>query len=180
MADIIYKRAESNQELFQILELQRANIPSVISEVEKEKEGFVTVHHTFEILKAMNDRCAHIIASSNDRVVGYALCMVPEFKEDIEVLKPMFKKIENNLEANIKYIVMGQVCIDKLFRKQSIFRGLYNTMREELKHQYSCIVTEVDKKNTRSLNAHYAIGFKTLYSYRSNRQDWDIIFWKLN
>ncbi len=180
MAVIIYKRAETNQELYQILELQRANIPSAISETEKEKEGFVTVHHTFEVLKAMNDKCAHIIAKCNDSVIGYTLCMVKEFKEEIEVLKPMFQQIENCLNEYETYVVMGQVCIDKAFRKRGVFRGLYNTMKEELKNHYSYIVTEVDLKNTRSLNAHYAIGFKILYSYRANRQDWDIISWKLN
>lgn len=42
------------------------------------------------------------------------------------------------------------------------------------------IITEVDVANTRLLDAHYAIGFKTLYSYCSNQQDWNIIYWKLN
>ena len=95
---IIYKRAETNEELQQILELQRTNIPASISEEEKKKEGFVTVHHTFEILKAMNDKCTHVIAKYNDEVVGYALCMLKEFKEDIEVLKPMFQKIDARLQ----------------------------------------------------------------------------------
>ena len=36
-------------------------------------------------------------------------------------------------------------------------------------------VTEVDAKNIRSLNAHYAIGFKHLKSYNSVRQDWELI-----
>ena len=80
---IEYKRAKTDLELNQILELQRSNIPSIISEDEKKKEGFVTVHHTLEILKAMNDKCAHIIAKHQDKVVGYALCMLKEFKEDI-------------------------------------------------------------------------------------------------
>jgi len=62
----IYKRAEAIEELNQILELQYANIPSVISREEKAKEGFVTVHHNFEVLKAMNDKCAHVIAVSKD------------------------------------------------------------------------------------------------------------------
>lgn len=51
MSIIIYKRAETTKELNQILELQRANIPSVISREEKTTEGFVTVYHDFEILK---------------------------------------------------------------------------------------------------------------------------------
>jgi len=41
------------------------------------------------------------------------------------------------------------------------------------------IITEVDITNTRSINAHRAIGFNTVYSYRSNNQDWEILYWNL-
>ena len=167
VAEIIYKRADSTEELLQILELQHSNIPSVISEEEKRNEGFLTVHHNFEILKAMNDKCPHIIARSNQKVIGYTLCMLKEFKEEIEVLKPMFKSIDNCLRQKETYMVMGQVCIDKAFRKQGVFRDLYHYMKAQLQEQFDMIITEVDIANTRSLNAHYAIGFKTLYSYRS-------------
>jgi len=172
---IIYKRAETHKELRQILELQRTNIPTSISEEEKKKEGFVTVHHTFEILKAMNGKCAHVIAKYNNQVVGYALCMLKEFKEDIEVLQPMFKKIDDYINKGETYIVMGQICIDKAFRKLGIFRGLYQYMKQQLQSDFSMIVTEVDAANTRSLNAHYAVGFRLLHSYNSKGQDWALI-----
>jgi len=177
MSRIIYKRAETNQELHQILELQRTNIPSVISEKEKQKEGFVTVHHTFEILKAMNDKCSHVIAKNNGEVVGYALCMLKIFKEDIEVLRPMFQQIDNSLQAETTYFVMGQICVDKTYRKQGVFRGMYGFMKQEMRLIYDLIVTEVDIENTRSLNAHYDIGFKHLHSYNSKNQDWELISW---
>ena len=175
-----YKTAQTTQELNQIIELQRANIPSVISEEESQKEGFVTVHHNFEILKTMNDKCPHIIAKSNDKVVGYALCMLKEFKEDIEVLKPMFKKIDNCLSNGETYFAMGQICVDKAFRKQGVFRGLYAFMKQEMSSEYDMIITEVDEKNTRSINAHYAVGFKLLHAYKSNGQDWALISWDWN
>ncbi len=179
MLGINYKRADSNEELNQILELQRANIPSVISEEESKTEGFVTVHHNFDILKAMNDRCPHVIAKSNDNVVGYTLCMLKEFKADIEVLKPMFQQIEACLNNDETYVIMGQVCVDKGFRKQGIFRGLYEYMKQELRLDFDMIITEVDVANTRSLDAHYTIGFKLLQSYQSNGQDWALISWDL-
>jgi len=179
LQEIIYKRAETIEELNQILELQHANIPSVISKEEKQQEGFVTVHHSFEILNTMNNKCAHIIAVSKDKVIGYALCMLKEFKKEIEVLQPMFKQIENYLNKDEAYVVMGQICIDKRFRKQGVFRGLYQFMKDQLQSDYRMIVTEVDITNTRSINAHRAIGFNTLYSYCSNHQNWEILYWKL-
>lgn len=174
---IIYKRANTNEELKQILQLQKNNLPLTISEIEKKKEGFVTAQHDLKILNAMNNKCAHVIAKSNDRVVGYALCMLKEFKEDITVLRPMFKKIEDCLKNNETYIVMGQICIDKTFRKQGIFKKMYQYMRQQLQLDFDMIITEVDQKNIRSLNAHYAVGFKLLNSYNSNQQDWALISW---
>ena len=59
MKEIVYRRAETNEELIQILALQTNNLAHRISEEDIKKEGFVTVHHDFELLKDMNDSCAH-------------------------------------------------------------------------------------------------------------------------
>lgn len=82
-------------------------MPSAISEEEKISQRFVTVQHTFAILKAMNDKCAHTIAKSNEKVIGYALAMDKDFKNHIEVLSPMFKKIDENLPSYVAYIIIG-------------------------------------------------------------------------
>jgi len=175
-----YKRVETPEELQQILELQRLNIPESLSDFEREKQGFVTVHHNLEILNAMNDKCPHVIATYNDKVIGYTLCMIKKFRDSIEVLQPMFQQIEKLANLDQSFIVMGQVCVAKKFRRKGVFRGLYIHMKNELKSKFNNIITEVDKQNTRSLNAHYAIGFKVLYSYRSNNQDWEILGWNIN
>lgn len=49
-------------------------------------------------------------------------------------------------------------------------------MKRELQFDFDMIITEVDQANIRSIDAHFAIGFKVLYSYRSNQQDWKIIY----
>lgn len=175
--EIIYRRAVSDEELCQILELQRKNIPISISETEKQNEGFVTVHHDFETLKMMNDVCAHTIAMHNNKVVGYALSMAKEFKDTIAILKPMFQEIGISIKPMVSYIVMGQICIDKPYRKQGMFRGLYNFMKSNLKTSFELVITEVDVKNTRSLNAHYALGFKLLKKYAFNNQEWILLSW---
>ena len=59
---VVYKQAESLKELEQILDLQQRNLPKNISQEESTKEGFVTVEHTLDLLKSMNDVCGHIIA----------------------------------------------------------------------------------------------------------------------
>ncbi len=178
MDDIIYTTVSNDNELLQILELQKANLPSVLSETELEVEGFVTVVHSLDLLHRMNERCAHVLAKSGDQVVGYALCMHPDFSKEIEILKPMFQQIEKVLPAEEPYLIMGQVCIDKAYRKRGIFRGLYNKMLGQYKGEFTQIITEVDERNQRSSRAHYAIGFKDLIQYQSSGRTWYLIVLK--
>jgi len=172
---VSYKQADTLAELEQILDLQQRNLPKNISQEESTKEGFVTVEHTMDMLKAMNDVCGHIIAVEDNQVVGYALCMHPKFAEDIEVLRPMFQEIDTALNDDINYMAMGQICVAKSHRGQGIFRKLYQTMKENLPEGFDTIVTEVDGKNKRSLAAHAAIGFETLTIYNSGEKQWHII-----
>lgn len=130
----------------------------------------------------MNDRCPHIIAKHNSKVVGYILCMVGDFRDDIPVLIPMFTEIDAALalsqENDLNYVIMGQVCIAKAYRKQGIFRGLYAFMKTELKHDFDAVITEVDAENTRSSNTHKAVGFEMLKIYTSGKQEWELIIWR--
>lgn len=175
---ITYHRASTAQELKAILSLQQKNLSGILSEDEKSKEGFVTLRHDLGVLQKMNDACAHCIAKSNGRVVGYALSMIQCFRNDVPLLMPMFNEIDTILKEkklNLDYVVMGQICIDKSMRGQGVFRGLYAYMSQELKGDFDVIITEVDAKNKRSSNAHQAIGFQILKKYVSNNQLWELI-----
>lgn len=175
---VTYKRATDASELKQILELQQRNLFARISVEEQHKEGFLTVSHSFELLKKMNVVCPHIIAIANNKVVGYTLCMHPKFSNEIEILKPMFLEIETVIPKIENYIIMGQVCIAKNYREKGVFRKLYQTMSDSIKPEFDAIITEVDAKNVRSLKAHYAVGFKLLKSHFSRGQDWELIILK--
>ncbi|RYC52114.1 GNAT family N-acetyltransferase [Flagellimonas olearia] len=172
---IYYKQASSTQELEQILSLQQKNLAKSLTTDELENEGFLTVEHSMEILQAMNEECGHIIALEDGEVIGYALCMHPKFADSIEVLQPMFVEINKAVAGKSNYMVMGQICVSKSHRGKGIFRNLYLTMKNKLPEGFDTIITEVDEKNQRSLQAHLAIGFKNLKSHMSNGQKWRII-----
>ncbi len=155
--------------------MQEKNLPPQLTEEVREKEGFLTVSHTLDLLDRMNQVCPHIVARADGRVVGYALCMHPDFSGEIPILMSMFEQIRLSLSPEQTFIVMGQVCVDKEYRKQGIFRGLYRTMKEVLSDQFELIVTEVDGRNRRSLDAHLAIGFRLLKKYQSDGRDWYLI-----
>lgn len=174
--NIDYQRVTSEEELRQILILQQKNLLNRVSASEKSIEGFVTVSHTFSLLQEMNTVCPHIIAKDGAKVVGYALCMHPNFSNAITILKPMFKEIARAIGKEVSYMVMGQVCIDKAYRQQGVFRQLYATMENAIKPEFDYIITEVDALNKRSLGAHYAVGFQDIKSYFSGEKEWKLIW----
>lgn len=170
-----YKQVDSDIELQKILELQQQNLPKNLTEKELLKDGFLTVEHDFELLKKMNATQPHTIAKNGTAVIGYALSMHPKFAEEIEVLKPMFREIQKVVSKDATIMIMGQICIAKAYRGQGIFRGLYQSMQKFIPPRYSKIITEVDVKNIRSMNAHKAIGFKELKRYFSDGKGWSLI-----
>lgn len=177
MKPILYKRASTLDELEQIRTLQLQNSSQNISSEEKLQEGFVTVQHSVDLLEQMNSACAHIIAKDNDAVVGFALVMLSGFRNEIKALIPMFERIDELVPKDKTYVVMGQICVDKDYRKQGIFRGLYHFYREELQHQFDYLITEVAAINLRSMQAHEAIGFKIIDTYNEDGIVWNIILW---
>ena len=171
---IAYKQAETLEELQQILNLQQENLPKNLSTEEIKTQGFLTVEHDFELLKAMNDAFPHTLATDNGNVVGYALSMHLKFSNKIDVLKPMFTEISKVYKGN-HFMVMGQICVAQTHRGQGVFRGLYQNMQRFTKPFFESIITEVDINNTRSINAHRAIGFTELTRYHSDGKEWSLI-----
>ncbi len=179
---IQFTTAQTPQDLEQILALQSSNLPTNISKEEAQQQGFVTVQHHYELLAAMNQPHPHIIAKANETVVGYALVMLPSFSDQIEVLKPMFQTINSltYLEQplhEVPYFVMGQVCVDKNFRGQQVFSGLYQKMKREMSPHFDCIITEIATRNTRSMRAHEKVGFETIHIFEDETEEWVIVAW---
>lgn len=174
---IRYTTARSDSDLLQILDIQSRNLKTATTPDEQSSDGFVTVVHSFDLLKSMNDACAHTIAKDGDQVVGYALSMTPAFSSELPVLRPMFEQINRRLAVDVNYLVMGQICIEKSYRRRGIFRGMYESMREQLSSLYDCLVTEIDVDNQRSMSAHLALGFASLHQYTSAECTWTILVW---
>lgn len=183
MSDVIYAQAATQSELEQILQLQQINVSESISENELKDQGFVTVKHDLSLLQAMKDACPHIVAKSENKVVGYALVMLRDFRDRIPVLIPMFDQIDG-IVVNGKplragsYFVMGQVCIAKEFRSRGLFQGMYEYMQICMSKNFEWVITEVSKRNPRSLRAHEKVGFECLKVYEAEGEIWEIIGWK--
>lgn len=183
MPEIQYSLLNTEAEIHQLLALQQSNLPQNISGEEAKSQGFLTVEHDFDLMKAMNDAEAHVIAKDQGQVIGYCLVMLSSFQDRIPVLQPMFALLDGlsyhqKLLVDYQYFVMGQVCIDKNYRGQGVFDGLYQNLARHYHQKYDFVVTEVATRNVRSIKAHQRVGFELLHRYTDPRgEEWDVIIW---
>ncbi len=124
----------------------------------------------------MNEASAHIIAKKENIVVGYALVMLKSFRNEIPILTPMFSTADEVLN-NKNYVVMGQICIAKDYRRMGVFKNLYKHYKDELKNEYDCCFTEVASNNIRSLEAHKSVGFNIIKTQITNNISWELMAW---
>jgi len=156
-----YTTATTINDLEAILALQKANLAQCLTLEEIQGQGFVSVNHSFDQLKKLNDYENHIIAKDNDKIIGYLLAMTQQSKFDIPIL-----------------FVVGQVCIDKEYRGQGIFDNCYFAYKKYYSDKYDFAITEIASTNLRSLNAHKRIGFKEIHSYFVTEEtEWIVVLW---
>jgi GNAT superfamily N-acetyltransferase len=173
--------AVSDSDLEQILTLQKLNLRHIRSSEEEAEQGFVTVIHDFELLKLMNTTARHVIARDGDKVIGYALAMTREFRDQIAALESMFAMLdkivfEGKTFSEVPYMVMGQICVDSNYRGKGVFREMYNLYFSTYKPLFKNIITEVAVRNTRSLNSHLHLGFEEIYRYEeSGVEEWVVL-----
>ncbi|MCP9767874.1 GNAT family N-acetyltransferase [Lacihabitans sp. LS3-19] len=176
------ERAVTDDNILQILDLQKRNLKKNLSEEDIQSQGFVTAEHTFEQLKKINDLESTIIATDNGKVIAYAIAMKREAGEGMEVFKELFEtvdslEIDGKAINNFKYIFVGQLCIDKTYRGQKLVEKLYGFFKEELKERYNFALTDISEHNPRSFKAHLNSGFKYIHTFYDEftKTNWNIV-----
>jgi len=154
----------------QILELQAANLPSILSPETARSQGFVTVRHEPDVLLRMNQAYPSVLAKDGERPAGYCLVMLRAFAPEVPVLVPMFDLLETlswrgRFLNESRWFVMGQVCVAEGYRGQGVFDGMYAKLREICRPAFDVVVTEIAERNARSLRAHERVGFETIHVY---------------
>ena len=172
--------ASSEKHLNQILALQLQNHKTTVNKSQKEKEGFVTVRHDIDMLTSISGDLKHVIAVSEGSVVGYALVMQRSARNKVPILIPMFEQFDQirfkeREVSKINYIVMGQVCVAKEYRSMGIFRKMYKHLADYLRPHFELILTDIDLKNKRSIEAHKACGWIDVAQYHAQNSDWQIV-----
>jgi GNAT superfamily N-acetyltransferase len=173
---------QTDQDLMEMLALQRVNLRSNVCDDVKINQGFVTVEHSFDLLKGMHQAAPSAIAKAEGHVIGYCLAMPDTFRHQIPVLAPMFEvfdqiSYQGKLITNYQYIVSGQVCVAQPYRGMGVFDKMYQSLRERLSDKYEIMLTEVAKRNARSLQAHKRMGFEKLHEHTDALETWEVIVW---
>mgnify|MGYP001792257094 CR=1 FL=1 len=94
---IQYDTVRTDADLRKILALQAKNLPAQISLAEKQSEGFVTIHHDFELLDATNTPFEHVVARDGAQVVGCTLVRRRKDAEESHYLIPVFQTIDEQI-----------------------------------------------------------------------------------
>ncbi|OQP59506.1 acetyltransferase [Niastella vici] len=181
---ITYTTSKNDKDLQQILQLQKQNLAAGLTAEQIASQGFVTVMHSFEDLKKMNDIEAHVIAKDDDRVIAYLLAMTNQSRFDIPVLVAMFEMFEkisyqHKKIADYRYIVVGQVCVAEGYRGKGVFDTCYAAYSHNFKNKYEFAITEIATRNQRSIRAHKRVGFETIHEYTApDGEEWSIVLWK--
>ena len=169
-------------ELEQILQLQQQNLLAQLSEEEKQTQGFVTMHHDLDTLRKMHNLSPSVIIKKDDVVVAYALTMLKECRQLMPALDPMFSLFDklqwkDKPLNQYRYYVMGQICVDKMFRGKGFVESLYQHHKKIYQSQFDLILTEIATRNTRSIRAHEKVGFTTIHTHKDELDEWAIVGW---
>ncbi len=177
--------SQSTADLEGILSLQRENLSSILSQEEKDKQGFVTIQHNLEQLQAMHAVAPHVLAKENDQVMGYVLAMTLASREVVPLMVPLFENFDQSEIGGKKVtdynpMVVGQVCVGKSQRGTGLFDKLYTEYREQYASTHDFAITSVALSNYRSLAAHQRKGFKVLHTFQDSLHPWAIVCWDWN
>ncbi len=179
------KRASTIKDLKQIKSLQSANLKQNLSADEMGKEGFLTASYSLEQLQLMNSLMPSIIAVDQEEVVGYALAVNKDLKGQHELLDDMIRQVDRHTfnGVNLKecsYAIVGQLCVAKSHRGMGLVHQLYHCYKEHYASKFPYLITDVDKKNVRSLKAHIKCGFEIIGELTFNQSEFVIVAWDWN
>lgn len=177
--------SQSTADLEGILSLQRENLSTLLSQEEKDEQGFVTVPHTLDQLETMHSLAPHVLAKENGKVVGYVLAMTLESRGLVPLLTSLFDNFDRLDLAGKKVtsyrpMVVGQVCVGKSQRGTGLFDKLYAAYREQYASTYDFAITSVALSNFRSLAAHQRIGFQIIHTFQDSLNPWAVVCWDWN
>jgi len=182
---IHYTRVQTFRDLESIKSLQEKNLKQNLLPEEKLDQGFLTAEYSLSFLEKMNRACPSFLAKHGEDLVGYALVADPLIREDHDLLKDLFERIDETqylgtFLRDSRYIVVGQLCVDKSYSGQGIAQNLYKEFKKALHKEYEYCVTDIAEENHRSLKTHLTAGFKIIGNLSFSGNAFKMVLWDWN
>ena len=176
--------ATEDEHFEQILALQRRYHTKTLSPEVQAVEGFVFAEHSVPLLRRMAALSPQAIALSEGRVVGYCLSLPLSLQAEVPALATMFEELARCIYrgkplSSWRYVVGGQVCVDREYRGQGLLARLYEQIRASVGAEWDVCVTEIAIRNQISVRAHIKMGFEIIARYADTREEWVIVAWDL-
>lgn len=164
--------------------MQRINLRRHLDAETIRSQGFLSFAYTPEIISGMMESEPQIVVKEGDLLVGYALATTLEYGATCPLLQPLVDisrrlSFKDRPLRDLRYYLMGQVCIRSGHRGGGVFEALYQGHRQFLSPRHDCVVTEIAEDNKRSMAAHRRVGFQTIHELKdeANKEHWHVVAW---
>lgn len=177
-------RRAQEKDLIEIKKLQERYNLKNISEEEKREQGFVSVETDLSLLKDIKKEGIYL-AEVGTKIVGYVFPLTLEHTKKISLLIPFidkFSKIKykNRNLSDYKWIIAGQILVDKDYKGKGIVELLWNNFIDLMKKKYELIISEISEQNSRSLYvATKKLGLRVLEKYSAEGKNWYLVIYDL-
>lgn len=171
-----------HDDLIQIKHLNQENLKNNLSQRDRLKYGFLTLEYDIELLLKVNNIEKTIVAKNGNKIVAYAIVINKTAYGLNKLFDDLIDRV-NNLKYNktnlykIDYALVGQLCISKDYRGKGLVKEIYKFFKKEYSKKYKYLVTDIDERNTRSLNAHLKNKFQIIDNFYWGDSYWNIILW---
>ena len=171
-----------HDDLIQIKHLNQENLKNNLSQRDRLKYGFLTLEYDIELLLKVNNIEKTIVAKNGNKIVAYAIVINKTAYGLNKLFDDLIDRV-NNLKYNktnlykIDYALVGQLCISKDYRGKGLVNEIYKFFKKEYSKKYKYLVTDIDERNTRSLNAHLKNKFQIIDNFYWRDSYWNIILW---
>ena len=161
--------------------LQEQNLKVNLTPIEL-KEGFVTAKYTLDELAQMHKLTPAIIAKHEKLLVGYALAVSLKFRGNHPLIDNLFTHIDkisyrDQPFKGSNYIMVGQLCVRKNYRKMGVSSGLYQAYKKWYASSFDYLITDVVLENQPSLKAHQKAGFEIVGELNYAGSHWAVVLW---
>ncbi len=155
-----------------ILQLQKANLFSVLNKEER-RMGFVTTPFTKKQILEIMTLDGLFVAEANDQIIAYVFAGKWDYFEQWPIFPLMtarfpvlsFNGSAIKVENSFQY---GPICIERNYRGNNLMSLIFEEMRLVWLEKFSLSITFINQINKISTRAHEKLGWEVIDKFEFN------------